>query len=317
LGNDLYIKTVISGKEWDDWDRLCIKTKYVSFISQSTWLESFCKLPFIKKQLITISHKNNENDILGGIAGLRINFFILSIYIFPSGPYIFKNSQSEVSYISLLLNYLNNLKGKKYLCTEYSLSQINSKFTLKKWKFVGVYPFPGFGLVKILKPDFEDFLLTLKSTTRRDIRASFRKGIEVKEITDFRDLRLVYNQFKTNAIRNEYKIKPFWWYKKMWEKQLELGVSRFFLAVKDGDIKGAIWVMKGGQMYNYIMGASKREKMDLLVGYRLQAEIIQLSIQEGLSNYNISIGGPKGVEKFKDDFGREKINSTKQYACLF
>ena len=312
----MFIRTANSKEDWELWDRKCLNSPFVSFISLSSWLAAFERIPFLNKYLVLLEENINQLNIVGGIAGLMVNIFGYSFYIFPSGPYIFDKAEYEKSYLKILFQFLVLKKRKIYLNSDYLLNEINSNFKAYKWKFPGLYPFPGFGLLNIPGTNLEDFISSRKSSTRRDIRASFRKGLEVLEIENKEDLIIIYRQLQQNAKRNNYRIKPFWWYKKMWSIQLDTGVGRFLYAIKDNDIKGAIWVIKCGQMYNYIMGASKRETRDLQVGYRLQAEMIKISIDEGLEFYNISIGGPKGVEKFKDDFGREKVKLTCQYASF-
>jgi hypothetical protein len=314
LKEDILVKESISDNDWILWDELCIVTKYVSFLSLSTWLGAYNKIPFVKKTLFVIKN-NHSNRLIGGIAGLNVGFGRFKMLIFPSGPYVFGNENNIEKCREALIEHLSKIKCKIYLNIDNSI-EING-FVQRRWRFKGIYTNPGIGLIDTSVSDFETLLIRMKAKTRRDIRASFRKQLEIHELKDTNEMKAIYNQFKENSLRNGYKIKPFWWYKSMWAAQIESGVSRFFYATKEKDVKGAIWVIKCGGAYHYLMGASKREKKDLLVGYRLQSEIMMLSIEERLDYYNISIGGPKSVEQFKDDFGRLKINLTKQYVGIF
>lgn len=65
------------------------------------------------------------------------------------------------------------------------------------------------------------------------------------------------------------------------------------------------------------MGGSLKLKPRLDVGYAIQWGILGVSRRSNFNKYNISIGGPKGVEQFKDDFGREKLKRTNRYVGVF
>ena len=85
------------------------------------------------------------------------------------------------------------------------------------------------------------------------------------------------------------------------------------MAIKDGQIKGAIWLIDCGKRLNYVMGGTIKEKPRLDVGYFLHWNAIKLSIDSNFLTYNISTGGSESVKKFKEDFGSIEINPNYYY----
>jgi hypothetical protein len=63
--------------------------------------------------------------------------------------------------------------------------------------------------------------------------------------------------------------------------------------------------------------ASLKTKPRLEVGYAMHWHIIKSSLARNYKGYNISVGGPEGVERFKDDFGREIVLKSKSYVGIF
>jgi len=95
---------------------------------------------------------------------------------------------------------------------------------------------------------------------RRNINASLRRGLDVKQLDNERDLIKVYDVFKQNSIAANYKIRPFWFYKQSWIESLKSGQSIFLMAVKDSQIKGAIWLIDCGNRLHNVMGGTIKEK---------------------------------------------------------
>ena len=83
--------------------------------------------------------------------------------------------------------------------------------------------------------------------------------------------------------------------------------AKFIGAFKDGNLKGAALTIESGNYNTYILGGTKKEKPDLLVGHFLHWEAIKYSFSKNLSGYNISLGGSKGVVDFKNSYADEQI----------
>jgi len=301
------IKKIRTSQEWELWDNFIYKLKFASFLSYSFWLNSYLIIPkLVRKVGFSLYF---HGDIVGGISGIQLGFWPFQITIFPSGPF-FLESVSENHRVSFLDSVLSNASIKYSKIIQFASRkkiQIDQDFRNGK-KVRGIYLDVGTGLIRVEENE-KSQLDSFKLKVKRDIKVSLNRNLTLKIVEEPEELYIVYNQFKKNALDNGYKIRPFWMYKKIWKKSLESKKSIFFLVYLNDQVKGAAWFIEAGEMFNYIMGGSSKEKPSLYVGYFIHWHIMKLSIERGYSCYNISIGGTKGVEAFKDDFGRAIVNS--------
>jgi hypothetical protein len=296
---------------WNKWDKYIQNKKESSFLNYSFWLNTYIVLPFLIKKIgfeIIV-----DNRTVGGIVGIKIGFGKFSYVIFPVGPLF--NAEITLEEKNSFFEYFfkdRSLKAKKIqFASEFDLMAYNNNLQIgKAVKFV--YLNSGYNLIFLNETEDEQ-LVNFKSKVRRDINASLRKGLELEKVANESDLVKVYNVFKQNAIESNYKIRPYWFYKKSWITSLKSGQSIFFMAMKDEQIKGAIWLIDSGKRLHYVMGGTIKEKPDLYVGYFLQWHAIKLSISKQYLTYNISVGGSQGVQQFKSDFGSSQFNPNKYY----
>lgn len=307
------LKRIKTKSEWEEYRQMVLDTPLASFTLLPDWLDGYCLFPFlIKKHGFLIYDKNDI--LIGGIAGIRF-WFARCITVYPSDP-IFKEdlNKFEFKIEEILLRLFITTKGKIHISTK-----IENPFSLglTKGKFPkGFYPNPGIGLVKIPR-NHNQLLESFKPKVRRDIRLSERRGVNVNLIESRIRLKFIYDFLKNSSIINGYKIRPYVLFKKMWIKML-INNTGVFAEAKVGDVsKGIIWLIKSGRCLHYIMGATLKEDVELNVGYALQYWAIKYSQNLGFNSYNISIGGPSSVEKFKDDFGRENILISECYVGIF
>jgi hypothetical protein len=297
--------------DWNKWDGYIQNKKDSSFLNYSFWLNTYIVLPFLIKKIgfeIIV-----DNRIVGGIVGIKIGFGKFSYIIFPAGPLF--NAEIRLLEKNSFFEFFfkdRSLKAKKIqFASEFDLITYNKNLHIgKAVKFV--YLNSGYNLILLNETENEQ-LVNFKSKVRRDINASLRKGLELEKVVNESDLVNVYNVFKQNAIESNYKIRPYWFYKKSWIASLKSGQSIFFMAMKDEQIKGAIWLIDCGKRLHYVMGGTIKEKPDLYVGYFLQWHAIKFSISKQYLTYNISVGGSEGVKQFKSDFGSFESFETKYY----
>jgi hypothetical protein len=242
--------------------------------------------------------------------GIKIGFGKFSYVIFPVGPLF--NAEITLEEKNSFFEYFfkdRSLKAKKIqFASEFDLMAYNNNLQIgKAVKFV--YLNSGYNLIFLNETEDEQ-LVNFKSKVRRDINASLRKGLDLIVVDNEIDLKTVYDVFKQNAIAANYKIRPYWFYKKSWIASLKSGQSIFLMAQKESQIKGAIWLIDCGKKLHYIMGGTVKEKPDLNVGYFLQWYAIKFSILRKYTTYNISVGGSDSVKQFKSDFGAEYVNQN-------
>jgi hypothetical protein len=302
-----------SKSEWAKWDDFVGKTPYTSFLAYSSWLEMYCILPFITRKIGFAIFENDK--IMGGITGIIIGWSKLSFVIFPSGPYKCSENSALFDIEDIVVKMLESRPIRNAIRVQFASSQKLDTPLLKIGKKLKlVYLNPGFGLIKLFDEP-EAMLTSMKSKVRRDIRSSLNKGLGLVEVKDEAQLKCVYSIFKKNATDGGYRIRQYFLLKKGWLKSISNNQSSFYLVEHDGVFKGAIWIIEAGCMFHYIMGGSSKEISSLNIGYFIQWQMIVKSIKKGYKSYNISLGGSQGVEKFKDDFGREIKAKSYYYYC--
>ena len=300
-------------KDWNRWNRFVMNNDGASFLNYSYWLETYCVIPFLIRKIGF--ELIDDNQIIGGISGIKIGFWRFSYIAFPAGP-LFNYEITETEKVRFFKWFFENksLYSKKIqFASEVDLITYNKNIQIgKAVKFV--YLNSGYNLITIKETE-QEHLVNFKSKVRRDINASLRKGLYLVVVDNESDLKKVYDVFKKNAIEANYKIRPYWFYKKSWINSLKSGESIFLMAMKEGQIKGALWLIDCGNRLHYVMGGTIKEKPDLYVGYFLQWHAIKLSISKKYLTYNISVGGSEGVKQFKSDFGSIEQNKN-IYFCL-
>ena len=304
------LKRISNKKDWETFTEIVETTDGTSFTLHPDWLQGYEILPFFIKK-IGYFVLDDKGIIMAGISGIKF-WRGKWLTAFPSDPVFMKEISEETKLIiwKLIINLCDN---QLHISSTLELEKIG----LVKSKFPrGIYPNPGIGSIEIFSSS-DVQIMSLKYQVRRNIKRAMEQGIEIIEINNPKELKLFYSICKVNARENNYSIRPFFIISKIWRKGLKSGSCCFFMAKSKDDFVGAIWVMKSGNMFHNIMGGSLKLKPRLEVGYAMQWGMLELSRIKQFNQYNISIGGPKGVEQFKDDFGREKINLTQQYARIF
>ena len=302
----------------EKWDTFLNSNDVGSHLQLSDWLQSYASYGFDFEVCIC----TEKNEIVGGFGAVIAKMAFFKFYIVSYGPIVINDAELLNDLILKVYHRANKLKA--------CYCQINMPFTQNKDLFNNLYhqnlvlnsvtsfkegqlfkyifPLNGLNWLDLKHYDEpEMLLLDFKSTVRRDIRSAIRKGLEVKFLTNENEIKKAYDLCLENASRANYSIRDWNGFKETIFKLIDKGNAKFIAAYKDDDIKGAILLLKSGGFYTYILGGTKKEKPDLLVGHLLQWEAIKLSIYEKCRGYNISLGGSKGVKEFKSSFNTEAI----------
>lgn len=312
--------------EWlQKWDNFQNSNAVGSHLQLSDWLRSYHSYGFEFEVCIALE----ENRIVGGFGAVIAKMSFFSFYIVSYGPIIIDNSDVLNDLIQKVENRAKELKT--CYCQINLPNTKNNDFynsnlvldSLKTFKsgqlFKYVFPLNGFNWLDLTNyNDSETLLLDFKSSVRRDIRSSIRKGLEVKFLKSEEEIKQAYHLCLENASRANYSIRDWNGFRQTILNLIEKDNAIFITAFKDGEMKGAIFLIKAGNFYTYILGGTKKEKPDLLVGHFLQWEAIKLSINEKCRGYNISLGGSNGVKEFKGSFNTEVIlfENGKYYKVL-
>src|SRR5690606_9302908 len=119
-----------------------------------------------------------------------------------------------------------------------------------------------------------------------------------------------YKLIELNAENQGYTVRSWKDFGPTLKSLIEKNQCFIACCKNEEELKGALIIFEVGQKLHYIMGATLREKKDLMVGHFLQDQVIRLAVQKGYDFYDISMGGSEGVVRFKEGFGGEIIEIT-------
>ena len=151
----------------------------------------------------------------------------------------------------------------------------------------------------------ESLFYTFTKNTRRDVRYSLKNNLSLKFAKSNKELKEAYLLLEENAKNQNYTIRPWSDFKNILISMVQDKVCIVPTCYHDGKLKAALIILNVGKRYTYLSGGSKREKPDLQVSRFLQFQILKLSIEKKYLFYDISVGGPKSVTRFKEGFGGE------------
>lgn len=159
-----------------------------------------------------------------------------------------------------------------------------------------------------------DILAGMKPKWRYNLRLAEKKGVRV-ETGAPGDWRLFYEMYRETSARDGFLIRPFVYYRDVWQTMSDAGQAALFYArVGDEAVAGIIlfWFAKRAW---YFYGASRSAHRDLMPNHLLQWHSMQWAKAHGCTEYDFW-GAPNvldendsmyGVYKFKMGFGGEFV----------
>lgn len=303
----------------EKWNQFHITHDRGSHLQLSYWLDSYSSYGFSYEIFVVVE----DDEIIGGFGAVIAHFLFFKFYIVSNGPVLktdntvqlnnlvekVKNRARETgccyAHVNLPFFHTDSVASNHGYGSVLPLDALKDASKGIKFKFV--YTPDGLNWVDFNKfKDDEEFLESLRTNVRRDIRASHRKGMEFKIIQDENGLKEVYDFFKFNSDASGYPIRSWNDFNKTILKLMAECRTVFMAVYLNGVIKGSIMMVWGGNFYTYMLGASSKEKPDLLTGEFLQWEAIKYSRKIKAGGYNISLGGSTGVQNFKSKFVTNK-----------
>ncbi len=299
------------------WDEFIIKEDKGSHLLLSEWVKLFQSYGFDYEFCICV-----DNDVIcGGYAAVIAKALIFKFYIVPYGPIVTKGYEEKLNelietvpnrakhynscYCHITLPF-SPVSNKHFYTALPELSILNNAKEGHFFRYV--YSSNGLNWIDLKEyKEPESLLLDFKSSVRRDIRNSNRKDLYLKGLKDEKDIENAYQLCIENSIKANYVLRDWKEFKDGLYNLIKDDTAKFIAAYQNDEIKGALLLIKSGNYYTYVLGGTKKEKPDLLVGHYLQWEAIKLSMQNGFDGYNISLGGSKGVVEFKNSFNTEQI----------
>lgn len=305
-------------QQWlDKWDEFVLNNSYGYYLQLSDWANSYSSYGFDFELCLFLK----EEVILGGYCALIAKVGIFKFYILPVGPIA---SDSEASLIEELIHLVPKRAGALKAC--YCQISLNNNLSIASLNdfhpgqlFNYIYVPKGLNWIDLKKySESEALLLNFKSSARRDIRSSNRKGLSVAFLSDKDEIEKAYQLIIANAFERNYASRNWNEIQATILNLIKKNRAKFIVAYKDSEVKGAIFIVKSGNFYTYVFGGTKKETPDLLVGHFLQWEALKLAISENCIGYNISLGGSEGVVAFKRDFNAQEIlfENSKYYKII-
>ena len=163
-----------------------------------------------------------------------------------------------------------------------------------------------------LAPDEETILAGMKSKTRYNIRLAGRRGVTVRAGT-LEDLRIFYEMYDETGRRDGFIVRPFEYYRHIWETFIEASMGHLLLAEVEGEPIAGLILFRFGHTAWYMYGASTNRHRRFMPNHLLQWEAIRWAKLQGCRTYDwwgapdvLDESDPMwGVYRFKAGFGGE------------
>ncbi len=167
-------------------------------------------------------------------------------------------------------------------------------------------------LITDLTPDEDALLTAMKPKWRYNIRLAERRGVVVREgaVTD---LSVFYAMYVETGGRDGFLVRPYAYYRNIWEHFLAQGLGRLLIAEVEGRPVAGLFLFRFGPTAWYFYGASTGQSRELMPNHALQWAALRWAKAVGCTRYDWW-GAPDvlderdpmwGVYRFKQGFGGE------------
>ena len=169
-------------------------------------------------------------------------------------------------------------------------------------------------VVSDLSMDEDAILAGMKPKWRYNIRLADRKGVAVRS-GGSADLETFYAMYAETGDRDGFLVRPFPYYRMIWERFLAEGRAHLLLATVEGSAVAGILLFRFGATAWYFYGASTQVARALMPNYALQWAAMRWAKAQGCTRYDwwgapdeLDEGDPMwGVYRFKEGFGGEFV----------
>jgi len=169
-------------------------------------------------------------------------------------------------------------------------------------------------LVSDLTLDESALLAAMKPKWRYNIRLAERRGVSVRPGT-VGDLPVFYGMYVETGQRDGFLVRPYSYYRAVWERFLRDGLAHLLLAEVDGHPVAGLMLFRFGPTAWYFYGASTGQARELMPNHALQWAAMRWAKAAGCTRYDWW-GAPDtldehdpmwGVYRFKAGFGGEFV----------
>jgi lipid II:glycine glycyltransferase (peptidoglycan interpeptide bridge formation enzyme) len=139
-------------------------------------------------------------------------------------------------------------------------------------------------------PTEQKLLEAMESKTRYNIHLAERKGVSVRIAQDAHDLRLFYDILKETADRDQFLVRNFGYFERMWDLFVSAPkghpAARIFLADYRGQVIAGTLAFHCGDRVWYLYGASSDRLRNVMPNHLLQWTMIRWAREQGCSLYD-------------------------------
>lgn len=318
--DQIIIELSASDTDWSDWDKFLSSNSRGIYLQLSDWLKSYRAYGF--KEYLILARDNNRK-IIGGQGIVLASAGPLKILVAPYGPIIKQRSEeilpeivnkfkdfaiesgAFLSQISIPISVDQSFPNH-FLSPETIIQKSNGNGLIFKY-VTGISAIRAVELYPEKEKSYENVRANYKSATRRDVNKSGRMGNELIFAESEKEIREAYSLIELNAQNQGYTVRSWEDFGPTLNALIKKGFCFIACCKNEGELKGALIIFEVGKKLHYIMGATIREKKDLMVGHFLQDQVIQMGVKKGYDFYDISMGGSDGVVRFKEGFGGKVI----------
>ena len=312
---------ITSDDYWvNKWDQFLFNSSQAVFLQSSQRVKSYGSYGAKAELLLYV---NSRQEIICGSANILVQFKFLRIYSCSFGPIvandIFFNDELFREYISQFRDRGEELKA---FSSEITTPVTNHPPSNKSFNEGQIFnKLPKYELVNLISlKDSEDkyrsvetIIESFSKKARRDVRASYRRGLSSRIVTQHDEIEKAYGCIESNGTNKGYDVRSWGQFGHNVITMIDKGHACMLTAWLGDEIQGALLLERGGNVLNYTMGGVLRHKPDLNTGYFLQAEAIKQAINLDMDFYNISYYGPPEVMKFKKSFNPSLLQLGKSY----
>ena len=167
-------------------------------------------------------------------------------------------------------------------------------------------------VVNDLTPDEDALLAGMKPKWRYNIRLAERRGVAVRGGATA-DLPAFYAMYAETGGRDGFLVRPFAYYRAIWERFLADDLGHLLLAEVAGQPVAGLFLFRFGPTARYFYGASTDQSRELMPNHALQWAAMCWAKSAGCTRYDwwgapdiLDESDPMwGVYRFKQGFGGE------------
>ncbi len=165
-------------------------------------------------------------------------------------------------------------------------------------------------LITDLTPAEDALLAAMKPKWRYNIRLAERRGVTIRQ-GRAADLPTFYAMYVETGARDGFLVRPYGYYRTIWERFLNEGLGHLLLAEVEGRPIAGLFLFRFGPTAWYFYGASTGQSRELMPNHALQWAALRWAKAAGCTWYDWW-GAPDvlderdplwGVYRFKQGFG--------------